>query len=117
MKMGTRNNIAEDRKNAGHGDIFFAHYILPSGELRKSPVFVIGNDKDHMDIIIIGCTSQDARTNFDVEIQLKEKTLVRTNKIYTIGRDNLLFKIKDPLPTEKYNTILQKVKKALKLES
>jgi hypothetical protein len=109
--------IQEDRKNAKHGDFFFAKYIVNSqkAEERESPVFVISNDQDTEDVIICSCTKHPARSGFDVSVNLKLPTCVRTNKIYTIYREQLLFKISQTAQEKEYQEIIKKLKLAMKL--
>jgi mRNA-degrading endonuclease toxin of MazEF toxin-antitoxin module len=110
------SNLKLDKENAKHGEFFFAKFILSNGEIRKSPIFVLSNKIDkNEDVIICKCTGQTSKSQFDVEVQLKEKTYVRTNKIYTIYREQLLFKIPQKASAEEYQKIIQKLKLALKL--
>jgi len=101
--------------SAKHGDFYFAKFILSDGTIRKSPVFVISNDNDKHDIIICKCTGQPPKSEYDINIQLRRNTCVRANKIYTIGRDQLLFKIQADLNLERYNKIMSKIAKALNI--
>lgn len=110
------SKVNQLRKEANHGDFYFADFLLPSGRKRKSPVFIVSNDNDPSDIIICACTSKPARTNFDIEVQLKKITQVRTNKLYTINRSQLLFPIKTNINKNQYNNIINSIKSALKLK-
>lgn len=109
------NKVEKARQEALHGDFFFAEFFLSDGLVRRSPVFVIGNDGDTIDVIVCKCTTQPAKSDFDVKIQLKMETYVRTNKIYTIGRNQLLFKIGHEFESGEYERIIEKLKKALNL--
>lgn len=108
-----KTNIETQRKEAKHGDFFFADFIINNGQIRHSPVFVvsdiINNDKD---VIICSCTTKPARSEFDVSVKLKYDTHIRTNKIYTIHRDKLKFKIPNAILTPED---LKKVKSKLKI--
>lgn len=112
-----RQKLNDDRKNARHGEFFFAEFLISSGETRKSPVFVLSSENnDNEDIVICSCTSSPARTEFDVYYKLKYDTYIRTNKIYTVHRDMLHFKIGEvDCTTDKYREIIQHVKFALDL--
>lgn len=109
--------IDKQRQAAKHGDFFFAKFLLTNdhNSPRQSPVFVISNDNDKDDIIVCKCTGQAAKTDFDVKVQLKNTTHVRTNKIHTISRSQLLFKIEHKFQPEEYEAIIQKLKMALNL--
>ena len=105
----------KDNSETEHGSFFFAKFLVNDGSTRKSPVFIISNDNDDEDIIICSCTKQPAKTDFDVKVKLKYETYVRTNKIYTIHRSQLLFKIPQRPQPQEYNEIVGKLKLALKL--
>ena len=85
--------LEQARKAVTHGDFFFAEYYNNSGSLKRAPIFVINGDSDPQDAIICTCTSQRSRSKWDKVVQLKVPTYVRTNKIYTIRKEQLLFKI------------------------
>ena len=104
-----------NRKNAKHGEFFFAEVFVNGGFKRPSPVFIISNDFDKEDIIICSCTSQPAKTEYDILVNLKKPTCVRTNKIYTIHREQLQFKISQIVSQEEYKLIIEKLKKSLNL--
>lgn len=110
------NNIEQLRIEAKHGDFYFASFTLTSGLERKSPVFIVSNDNDTKDVVVCVCTSQPARTNFDVKVELKKITQVRTNKLYTISREQLLFPIKSNMTKDQYNNVIKNIKLALNLE-
>lgn len=101
--------------SAKHGEFCFAKFVLSDGTIRNSPVFVISNDNDKHDIIVCKCTGQPPRSEYDVNVQLRRNTCVRANKIYTIGRDQLLFEIQANLNPEIYNKIISKIAKALNI--
>lgn len=109
------DKIVSDRISAKHGEFFFAKFILANEEMRESPVFVVSNDNDSEDVVVCSCTKQPARSEFDILVQLKLPTQVRTNKLYTIRRNQLLFKISQTANPEEYNKIIEKLKLALKL--
>lgn len=115
-----RKELDQQRKLAKHGDFFFCQFVINSGEVRKSPVFVVSNiiDNKDDDIIVCSCTKQPAKSQFDIEVQLKVKTCVRTNKIYTIHRNDLLFKIPQTIDinSDKMKEIDSKIKLALDLK-
>ncbi|EPY2277941.1 type II toxin-antitoxin system PemK/MazF family toxin [Clostridium sporogenes] len=110
--------IENERKEAKHGEFFFANFLINNGEIRKSPVFILSNKIDNNDdVVICSCTKQPAKSQFDIPVKLKYKTYVRTNKIYTIHRDNLAFKINNAkISQAEYNEIVNKVKLALDLK-
>jgi hypothetical protein len=112
----SKARIEIERQQAKHGEFFFAEFDLLNGEKRKSPVFVIGNEKyKDDDLLICSCTSQPPRSIFDIRIQLKKETYVRTNKIYLIQRNQLLFKIPQIATPDEYSEIIAKLKLAMKL--
>lgn len=86
--------IQNDKVEVKQGDFFFASFVTNDGKLRERPIFVAGNKgNDNEDIIICSCTTSPARNVFDKKVQLRKETYVRTNKIYTIRKADLLFKI------------------------
>ena len=110
--------LKQIRESATHGDFFFAEYYNNSGQSKRAPVFIIGNDGDKKDVIICTCTSKPARGDWDKLVQLKKPTYIRTNKIYTIRRDQLLFKIDYDLinnDLKRYEEITASIRKALNL--
>ena len=117
MRMSCENftRIQVDRRNAKQGQFFFANFIINNGEIRKSPVFIAGCDNDKEDIIICSCTSQPKKTEFDIKVTLKMETYVRTNKIYTVHRNDLLFKIPQLPTAEELADIMQSIKKAFNI--
>lgn len=106
--------LEQQRKSAQHGEFFFAKFLVDNG-LRESPVFVVSNDNDKNDVIVCKCTKQPAKSDFDVQVKLKQDTFVRTNKVYTIERSQLLFKIPQTATPTEYQDIIDKIKTALKL--
>lgn len=54
-----------------------------------------------------------ARTSYDKKVQLKSETMVRINKIYTIRKNQLQFKIKHKLKVEEINEIIIETQKAI----
>lgn len=115
----TKKSILQQaRKNAKHGDFFFAEYYNNSGQSKSAPVFIVSNDRDKEDVIICTCTSQASRGKWDKLVQLEKPTYIRTNKIYTIRRNQLLFKIDYNLLSMspcKYKEITASIKEALNL--
>ncbi len=110
--------LIKDRKCAKHGEFFFAEFLISNGEIRKSPVFVLSNanDANDDDVVICSCTTSPPRTNFDIPYKLKYNTYIRTNKIYTVHRDNLHFKIGIvDFSADKYKEIVTHIKFALDL--
>lgn len=106
----------DDNQKAKHGEFFFAKFQLSDASPpRKSPIFVISNDNDKLDVIACKCTTQPPKSEFDVKVLLRYETYVRTNKIYTIGRDQLLFKIPHNFIDGEYESIIEKLKKALNI--
>ena len=110
------NELDKARKTAKQGEFFFANYLTVTGDLRKAPVFVVGSDNDDEDIIICSCTSKPSRTPYDIKVNLKKETYVRTNKIYTISRESLLFKIPQEISHVKLKEIMTSVKSVLNCE-
>lgn len=112
-----REELQEQRKLAKHGDFFFCEFAINNGETRKSPVFVISSDIDkNEDVVICSCTKQPAKSQFDIGVQLKYKTYIRTNKIYTVHRNELLFKISQTIGITKLREIDSSIKLALDLD-
>ncbi|ADU29353.1 type II toxin-antitoxin system PemK/MazF family toxin [Evansella cellulosilytica] len=110
------NKIARDRRNADQGDFFFAKVRMSNGQVIPRPVFVIGKDNDSNDdedVIVCKCTKEPARSEYDITVQLKYETSVRTNKIYTIGKSQLEFKIKHNLDIAIINNLVESSKKAI----
>lgn len=125
MSMNSQNSTnqrhairvaAAARQGASHGDFFFAEWALSDGTTRKSPCYVISDHQDpHNEIIVLKVTSQPSRTDFDIPVScLREPTsLVRTNKVYTILRNQLLFPIQAQLNPQEYLNIITKLKEAI----
>ena len=111
------DKILQQRKSAQHGDFFFARVYVVTGNYRNSPVFIVSNDNDDEDVIVCICTKQPPKTDFDVEVQLKMKSYVRTNKIYTIKREQLAFKIPQTVSSNEYKKIIGKISEALNITS
>jgi hypothetical protein len=106
--------LAKARRDAKHGDFFFADWITSDGYQRKSPCLVVSDHPDpHDEIIILKITTDPGRTEFDIPVSgLKEASVIRTNKIYTIQRSQLLFPISKTLTTSEYKDVTDKLKKA-----
>jgi hypothetical protein len=108
--------ITRDRASADQGDFFFANVMLSDGKLYQRPVFVIGKNNDSNDvddIIVCSCTTSPARSTYDKPVKLKYDTLVRTNKLYTMGRSQILFKINHNLSQEIIRELLDSCNKAI----
>lgn len=103
------------REQAKHGDFFFAKWTTSDGYVRQSPCLVVSDHSDpHNEILILKCTTDPGRTEFDVPVTcLREPSVVRANKIYTIQRDQLAFPIRAALSQEEYKDIIEKLKSAL----
>ncbi|WP_175511396.1 type II toxin-antitoxin system PemK/MazF family toxin [Alicyclobacillus macrosporangiidus] len=100
-----KRQVEHDRANADQGDFFFAFLADENGKPIPHPVFVLGkhNDSnDNTDVIICKCTKQEhgSRGAYDIPVKLRYDSFVRTNKIYTISRNQLDFKIKTPYVDE-----------------
>lgn len=108
------DRVEQDRRNANQGQFFFAAYVHSDGQVRKHPVFVLGKNEDSNDtddVLVCQCTKADhpVRSDYDIQVQLKKATLVRTNKIYTLGRDQLEFRIVTPqVSKEKITELLRR---------
>lgn len=109
---------AEDRSKAEQGEFFMANVISSAGLLMKHPVFIIGkhsDSNDNEDVIACLCTSQPKRTDYDLPAKLRDDSLVRTNKIYLIGRNQLIHKIRRHSVTpEQITTYIEHANKAIK---
>lgn len=110
--------IRQCRANASHGEFFFAKFILPNGVPTERPVFVISDDNDKNDVIICVCTKHPPRDNSDFDypviIRGKEGSL-RTNKVYTVEREQLLNPIGFTLDPDDYSEIINKIKDAIRV--
>lgn len=116
-KVQCQQQLDDNRKNAKHGEFFFAEFLISNGEVRTSPVFILSSIKDNNeDVVICSCTRTPPRSEFDIYYKLRYDTYIRTNKIYTVHRDMLHFKIGSvDFTTNKYKEIIQHVKYALDL--
>ena len=112
--MVNNQTLKQLQASASHGDFYWTEFIESNQDIRKSPVFIIGS-RDHEDIIVCSCTRHPARTEYDILIQLKQPTCVRTNKIYIVRRAQLINKINVNLQTHEYVEVMDKFKKALHL--
>jgi hypothetical protein len=66
--------LEEARKQAKHGDFFFAKWTTSDGYVRVSPCLVISDHEDpHDEILILKCTTDPGRTEFDIPITCLEK--------------------------------------------
>ena len=109
------NEIDKEQRKAKHGQFFFAKFLI-NNYIRKSPIFILSNEleKDD-DVVICLCTTKGPKSEYDIEVKLKEITYIRTNKIHTINRNQLLFRIEYKFTDDKYKEICISVKKALGL--
>ena len=112
-----KDRLAIDRESADQGEFFFAKFRLSDGVVYPRPVFVIGkkgDSNDDGDVIICSCTSTEkVRSVYDIEVKLKEDTLVRTNKIYTISKKHLAFKIKHNVDAQTIQDIINSCQQAI----
>lgn len=107
--------LYKQRINACHGEIFFAKFITSTGGIRKSPVFIVSSSLDkNDDVVICSCTSQPKRSIFDITVELRKTTNIRTNKIYTITRNQLAFRV-TKLDIDKLQEVDRALKSALEL--
>ncbi len=107
--------LEDERQAVKKGDFFFAAFLVGPDDVRRSPVFIISNDNDPLDVIACKCTSQPPRSELDVRVTLKKETYVRTNKIYTFPREQLLFRISQQAIPEELERITVGLRKALGL--
>lgn len=120
MKMNLENSssdnrraqLAEARKRAKHGEFFFARYSTTGQPNREAPVFIVGDD-DEEDVVVCSCTKTPPRNPYDIQVRLKLPTSVRTSKLYTISREQLLFKIPQGPSSDEYKNIMQQLSKFL----
>lgn len=118
--MSSRNSITrlerlENARNAAkHGEFFFAEWSTSDGYRRQSPCLVVSDHPDpHNEIIILKITTDPGRTEFDIPVSgLREASVIRTNKIYTIQRNQLLFPITKTMTPEEYVDVTDKLKQA-----
>lgn len=105
------------RASAKHGDFFFASWVTSDGYVRESPCFVVSDHSDpYNEILVLKCSSQPSVTNFDVKVTcLKLPSIVRTNKIYTIQRSQLLIPLKTNLDPLEYVSIIDGLKNSLNI--
>ncbi|NGP43858.1 type II toxin-antitoxin system PemK/MazF family toxin [Bacillaceae bacterium SIJ1] len=111
--------LAEDRRNADQGDFFFVGIYLSNGKPTKRPVFVVGkrlDSNDSKDVIVCMCTTKPKRSKYDIEVTFREKSVVRTNKIYTVSKELLLFKLPQRLEKHEVRKIVSSANKAIKLK-
>ncbi len=93
--------LQNQRVAAKQGDLFWCNFTLSNGQLRRSPVMVVGNDADKVDVIVAKCTTQPAKSQFDVNIPLAGwNACVRVNKLYTIERNQLLNPVSTASPIQ-----------------
>lgn len=111
-----KEKLARDRKDADQGEFFFAKVLASDGTSFPRPVFIIGkkeDSNDSKDVIVCSCTKQPSRSSYDKLVQLREPTFVRTNKIYTINKDHLEFKINNRVDEEKLKEIIKSASEAI----
>lgn len=119
MNMNLQEQPGSNRRNQSvpvpkHGDFFFAKYINNSGRIKDAPVFIVNSVSDNKDITVCTCTSKPKRNSWDKLVQLRVQTCVRTNKVYTILRSQLISKIEKDLIQENpeiYADIISSIKK------
>lgn len=113
--LSKRESLTRARRSAKHGDFFFAKWATSDGYVRESPCLVVSNHPDpHGEIIVLKCTTQQAKTSFDAPVScLKFPSVVRCNKIYTIERSQLAFPISASIDTNEYQDIMNKLAAAL----
>lgn len=108
--------IRQRRESASHGEFFFANFNLPSGTITQRPVLVVSNDNDDEDVIICACSKHEPRKGSDFEYPINirgKKGSLRTNKIYTVQREQLLNPIEYTLSPDDYSNIIIKIKEAI----
>ncbi|MGE5484002.1 MAG: type II toxin-antitoxin system PemK/MazF family toxin [Ignavibacteriales bacterium] len=113
MTFRTTSTTVEDgfRRDARQGDFFWARFQAVTGDVRTSPVFVAGSDNDCQDVIVCLCTTKSPRTKYDVRLHLAGRdACIRTNKIYTILRTQLLQEIDHQSSPNEMTRILGSVK-------
>lgn len=91
MKKSRRNEF---------GKLYFARFSLANNIIREPPILVIDSDNDPEDVIVCICTKHPKRTEFDIPIHLKIPSCIRTNKIHTIGRSQLMFPLEYQITEE-----------------
>lgn len=118
--MGNNKQLIlnQQRIDAKHGEFFFVEFFANNNKPRQSPVLVISEkDNDNEDVIVCSCTKSPARSDFDILVNLKLPTHVRTNKIYTIRREQLLFKIPQTATPTEYLKIINKLKESIHINN
>ncbi|KJS75639.1 MAG: hypothetical protein JL56_07435 [Desulfotomaculum sp. BICA1-6] len=110
--MKKTDRIKQEKAEAKQGDFFFALFVTNDGKLRERPVFVAGaKGNDSEDVIICSCTTSPPRDpDFDKKVILKRETYVRTNKLYTIRRDDLINKLRQGASPEDIQGIVNQIK-------
>ncbi|KGE20791.1 hypothetical protein PWYN_01015 [Paenibacillus wynnii] len=106
------NELRDMRQNAKHGDFYFAVYTAINQPERNAPVFIVGDD-DRGDVVVCSCTKSPPRPPYDIKVQLKLPTSVRTSKLYTISREQLQFKIPQTASVQEYKDIMLQLSKFL----
>jgi hypothetical protein len=119
--MNSRNSsqkaisrVIKARQSAKNGDFFFASWLTSDGTKRESPCLVVSDHQDpHDEIIVLKVTSKPGRTEFDIPVAgLRKASVVRTNKIYTIQRNQLLFPLPAAMTPDEYRDVTAKLAKA-----
>ncbi|WP_270354712.1 type II toxin-antitoxin system PemK/MazF family toxin [Bacillus velezensis] len=83
--------------NHSKGDIWM--YPDPDSGKRRPGIIVGYSGPNEFDVTIAKLSSQPPRTKFDLvlenwkEIELIKPSIVRTNKLYTINANRLIFKV------------------------
>jgi hypothetical protein len=106
------NKLEQEKMEAKQGDFFFALFYTNDGVPRERPVFIAGNKgNDDEDIIVCSCTTSPPRNpDFDKRVILKRETYVRTNKIYTIRKVDLINKLRQQATALEIKGIIEAVK-------
>lgn len=109
--------IASGKINADQGDFFFAKVRLSDGNIYERPIFIVGKNNDSNDtedILVCSCTKNTGRNGtYEIPVSLKRPTSVRTNKIYTMGRNQLLNKLTHNESPQKIIDIVKKCVEAV----
>lgn len=113
----TTSTIGEEdlrRRQAGKGDLFWAVFRLSDGVERRSPVLIVGTDNDPADVIACKCTLHPPRTAYDICIGWRGGIqCVRTNKIYTLERAQMLHSISYSLTRDEASQVASALREAL----
>jgi hypothetical protein len=100
---------------AKSGEFYFARFVFSNGVETKRPVFVVAGRGTDNDLVVCACTTHEARSESDVKVRLSRETCVRTNKLYTLKQDQLMFRIRQKVSDDDLATIMQGVRRSLNL--